>query len=68
MKTHLAVSYTSKMFGADCHITTTLCGRESGESVDGANAECENEAVDCKLCRRIMANKSHWAHRKYLKL
>lgn len=66
MKTHLSISYTSKAFGPDCHITSTLCGRESGKAEDGNNSEPDAAEVDCKLCLSIMADPKHWRHRKYI--
>lgn len=43
----------------------TLCGRESGHTLEPNRDDAEK--VDCKLCRKIMADPGHWRHRKWLK-
>lgn len=61
-KVHLAVCKPNKYGG---HNYDTLCGRESGELAE-RNAEDSEEQVTCKLCRQIMADPTHWRHRKWL--
>ena len=62
---HLAISYDTTLGGHPVHISRTLCGRESGESVE-VNCEEDGGKVTCKLCQGIMADPSHWAHRRWL--
>lgn len=63
MKIHFAVSEV-RANGANW--TGTLCGFESFESEDGANAETKKSKVTCKKCIVIMADKTHWRNRRYL--
>lgn len=43
----------------------TLCGRESSH-VEEANRDDAQVKIDCKICLKIMADKSHWRYRKWL--
>jgi hypothetical protein len=62
VKTHLAVC---KENGFGGHSYGTLCGRESGETVE-RNAENAESQITCKLCKSILANPMHWRYRKWL--
>lgn len=62
MKIHLAVTEQRP----DYNWTGTLCGMQSSKSEDGANAEVEEDKVNCKRCKSIMADKAHWRHRRYI--
>lgn len=62
MKTHLAVSEKR----GDGNWTGTLCGSQSQESKDGTNAEASVDKVDCRNCKKIIADPTHWRHRRYL--
>jgi len=65
-KIHLAVCRPNEYGGFNYD---TLCGRESGEfaeRADDINSTAEEALVDCKLCLQIMADPSHWRHRRWL--
>jgi hypothetical protein len=59
-------SYDTTLGGSPVHVSRTLCGRVSGKSTDGNNAEPQDHFVDCKLCKAIMANPKHPLHRRFL--
>jgi hypothetical protein len=62
MKIHLAVTESR----GDTRWTGTLCGRESGKSQDGANAEPDKAKVSCRFCLKIMSDPHHWRHRRFM--
>lgn len=47
-------------------LTTTLCGRSHSKSQDGFNSTDNNNGVNCKFCKKIMDNPSHWKFKMYL--
>lgn len=64
MKKHYAIAYETT-YG---YVSTTLCGRghADGDAETDNNVTNEKSAVTCKTCGKIIANKNHWRHRKYL--
>jgi hypothetical protein len=62
MKTHLAVSKTTE----GRTITSTLCDFYSNKAEDGFNSTTDQNEVNCKRCMKIIAEPTHWRHRKFL--
>lgn len=64
MKIHLAVSRMG--FTPDSIVTGHLCGREHGANDNENNVTEKRGAVTCACCLKILGDKKHWRHRKYL--
>lgn len=65
LKKHLAVSATAGIGGT---WTGTLCGFENAMSSDEGREDSteHRDEVTCKICTKIIADPTHWRHRKYL--
>lgn len=66
IKTHLAVG---KELPNGCYRSSTLCGRESGKTIEinaEINAETDYKQITCKICQKILKDPQHWRYRKWL--
>lgn len=63
MKLHLNYLLPNAYGG---HTTGTVCGRENRMSDDGTNSTHVHTDVTCALCLKIIADKAHWRHRKFI--
>lgn len=64
MKIHLAVSRPG--ITKDSTVTGHLCGREHSANDGDNNSTCDQGAVDCALCLKVIADPKHWRHRRYI--
>lgn len=64
MKVHLAFSVRG--FTPDSTITGHVCGREHRNNDCENNVTTDHAAVTCKLCLAVIADPTHWRHKKYV--
>jgi len=64
MKVHLAFSVPNAFGG---FTSGHVCGREHSDNDTENNVTTEHAAVTCKLCLKVIADPTHWRHRKYVK-